>query len=105
MDYFQYFVILMGVYCIVRGIMTITTGKVSATEENSLAAFSENGKKKFKLFNAVYNIVGGLVCVAVGVIRLMNIVDGDLFRIAVIIVLALMIISYFAVRSACKKMA
>ena len=34
----QYLFIVIGIYCIIRGIITITTGKISAREEAQLKA-------------------------------------------------------------------
>ena len=105
MNYFQYVVIAVGIFCVIRGFMTLASGKISAKEEAEIATFSDNGKKKYKLFNAIYNIVGGLVCVAVGVIRILNVVNADWFRLVVAVLLILMVISYYVVRNICKKMA
>ena len=49
------------------------------------------------------NIVGGLFCVGISVIKMLNIVDPFIFKIAAIAVLVAMIITYVVIRNSCKK--
>ena len=49
------------------------------------------------------NIVGGLLCVAVSVIKMFNLVDSFIFKVVVIAILVVMIVVYVIIRNSCKK--
>ena len=65
--------------------------------------FSENGLRKYKILSSVMNIVGGLLCVAVSVIKMFNLVDSFIFKVVVIAILVVMIVVYVIIRNSCKK--
>lgn len=102
-DYGQFLFIAIGIACVVKGIITITTGKIPEREAAQSSGFSENGIKKYKILSSVMNIVGGLLCVAVSVIRIFNLVEPLIFKIAVIAILVIMIIVFIVIRNSCKK--
>ena len=102
-DYGQFLFIAIGIACVVKGIITITTGKIAEREMMKLNDFSENGLRKFKILSSVMNIVGGLFCVGISVIKLLNIVDPFIFKIVAIAILVVMIVVYVVIRKSCKK--
>ena len=102
-DYGQFIFIVIGIVCIVKGIITITTGKMSERELSRLNAGSEEGVRKYKMLSSVMNIVGGLLCVAISVIKMFNIVDSFIFKIVAIAILVVMIVVYVVIRNSCKK--
>ena len=102
-DYGQFLFIAIGIACVVKGIITITTGKIPEREAAQSSGFSENGIKRYKILSSVMNIVGGLLCIAVSVVRILNIVQPLIFKIAVIAILVIMIIVFIVIRNSCKK--
>ena len=102
-DYGQFLFIAIGIACVVKGIITITTGKIAEREMMKLNDFFDIGLRKFKILSSVMNIVGGLLCVAVSVIRIFNLVEPLIFKIAVIAILVIMIIVFIVIRNSCKK--
>ncbi len=102
-DYGQFFFIAIGIACVVRGIMTITTGKIPGSELARLNGYSENGLRKYKVLSSVINIVGGLLCVGISLVKLFGIVESATYKIVVGIVLVIMIVVYIVLRNACKK--
>lgn len=103
-NYGMYIVIVLGLICVGRGFMILTTGKIPAREEAILRDFSENGIRKYKMLSAVMNLIGGLLCVGCGVVRILNVLDTNLFRIIVIIVLVVMVAVFLVIRQSCKRM-
>ena len=99
----QYLFIIVGVICVVRGIITITTGKVPASELSKLEGISENGLRKYKILSSVVNIVGGLLCVAISVVKMVGIVQPTLFKLISILILIIIIVAFVILRNACKK--
>ena len=95
--------IVLGIYCIIRGIMILLTGKLTRSEEAAARNYSANGLKRYKLLTAVMNIFGGLVVSVIFLIRMLNLIDSNLYRIVLIVILAVMVIVYFAIRNTCKK--
>ena len=102
-NYGQFLFIAIGIACVVKGVITITTGKVPEREMMRLKDFSENGLRKYKMLSSVMNIVGGLFCVAVSVIKMLQLVDPFIFKLVAIAILVVMIIVYIVIRNSCKK--
>ena len=102
-EYGQFLFIAIGIDCVVKGVITITNGKMPEREMMRLNDFSENGLRKYKILSSVMNIVGGLLCVAVSVIKMFNLVDSFIFKIVVIAILVVMIVVYVIIRNSCKK--
>ena len=102
-DYSQIVFIVLGIYCLYRGFMVLVTGKLSNREEAKLRDFSANGAKRYKMLNAVMNLVGGAIVIGVSVIRLLNLVDQDIFRIVVLVIIAVLLLAYFLVWKSCKN--
>ena len=95
--------IVLGIYCIIRGIMILLTGKLTRSEEAAARNYSANGLKRYKLLTAFMNLFGGLIISVVFLIRMLNLIDSNLYRIVLIVILAVMVIVYFAIRNTCKK--
>ena len=95
--------IVIGIYCIIRGIMILLTGKLTRSEEAAARNYSANGLKRYKLLTAVMNIFGGLVVSVIFLIRMLNLINGSLYRIVLLVLLVVMLIVYFAIRNTCKK--
>ena len=96
--------ILMGIYCVYRGVMLLMTGKLQQREEARLHGFSENGIRRYKMLSAVMNLVGGLLVIGIAVIKMLNLVDLTVFRIIALVVIAVMLIIYLMIRNSCKNM-
>ena len=95
--------IVIGIYCIIRGIMILLTGKLTRSEEAAARNYSANGLKRYKLLTAVMNIFGGLIVSVVFLIKMLNLINGSLYRIVLLVLLVVMLIVYFAIRNTCKK--
>ncbi len=95
--------IAIGIYCIIRGIMILLTGKLTRSEEAAARNYSANGLKRYKLLTAVMNIFGGLIVSVVFLIKMLNLINGSLYRIVLLVLLVVMLIVYFAIRNTCKK--
>ena len=93
----------LGIYCIIRGIMILLTGKLTRSEEAAARNYSANGLKRYKLLTAFMNLFGGLIVSVVFLIKMLNLINGSLYRIVLIVILAVMVIVYFAIRNTCKK--
>ena len=93
----------IGIYCIIRGIMILLTGKLTRSEEAAARNYSANGLKRYKLLTAVMNIFGGLIVSVVFLIKMLNLINGSLYRIVLLVLLVVMLIVYFAIRNTCKK--
>ena len=102
-DYTQIVFIVLGIYCLYRGFMVLVSGKLSDREEARLRDFSANGVKRYKMLNAVMNLVGGAIVIGVSVIRMLNLVNQDIFRIVVLAILAVLLLTYFLVWKSCKN--
>ena len=95
--------IVLGIYCIIRGIMILLTGKLTRSEEAAARNYSANGLKRYKLLTAFMNLFGGLIVSVVFVIKMLNLINGSLYRIVLLVLLVVMLIVYFAIRNTCKK--
>ena len=95
--------IVIGIYCIIRGIMILLTGKLTRSEEAAARNYSANGLKRYKLLTAFMNLFGGLIVSVVFLIRMLNLINGNLYRIVLLVLLVVMLIVYFAIRNTCKK--
>ncbi len=102
-DYFNYVIIAIGIYCIIKGIITITTGNISKREEATLNGYSDKGIKRYKILSAVTNIIGGLICGMLGVVKIINLFDTNIFNIVVLAVLGVMLVVYVLIRKSCKE--
>lgn len=95
--------IAIGIYCIIRGIMILLTGKLTRSEEAAARNYSANGLKRYKLLTAFMNLFGGLIVSVVFLIKMLNLINGSLYRIVLLVLLVVMLIVYFAIRNTCKK--
>lgn len=95
--------IVIGIYCIIRGIMILLTGKLTRSEEAAARNYSANGLKRYKLLTAFMNLFGGLFVSVVFLIKMLNLINGSLYRIVLLVLLVVMLIVYFAIRNTCKK--
>lgn len=93
----------LGIYCIIRGIMILLTGKLTRSEEAAARNYSANGLKRYKLLTAFMNLFGGLIVSVVFLIKMLNLINGSLYRIVLLVLLVVMLIVYFAIRNTCKK--
>ena len=100
----QYILIAMGIYCIVRGIMTLTTGRLPEREEVKLRDFSENGLRRYKFLSAITNIIGGVAVIVIAAAQLLNLIHTDALRLIIVAVLAIMVIVFIAVKKSCRNM-
>ena len=95
--------IVLGIYCINRGIMILLTGKLTRSEEAAARNYSANGLKRYKLLTAFMNLFGGLIISVIFLIKMLNLINGSLYRIVLLVLLVVMLIVYFAIRNTCKK--
>ena len=95
--------IVLGIYCIIRGIMILLTGKLTRSEEAAARNYSADGLKRYKLLTAFMNLFGGLIVSVVFLIKMLNLINGSLYRIVLLVLLVVMLIVYFAIRNTCKK--
>ena len=93
----------IGIYCIIRGIMILLTGKLTRSEEAAARNYSAAGLKRYKLLTAFMNLFGGLIVSVVFLIKMLNLINGSLYRIVLLVLLVVMLIVYFAIRNTCKK--
>ena len=93
----------IGIYCIIRGIMILLTGKLTRSEEAAARNYSANGLKRYKLLTAFMNLFGGLIVSVIFLIKMLNLINGSLYRIVLLVLLVVMLIVYFAIRNTCKK--
>ncbi len=103
-DYSQIVIIAVGIYCLYRGFMVLVSGKLTEKEEARLRDFSANGVKRYKMLNAVTNLIGGALSIGIAVIRMFNLVDRDIFRIVVLVIIVVLLLVYFLVWKSCKNM-
>ena len=102
-DYSQIVIIIVGIYCLYRGFMILVSGKLTDREEARIRDFSANGVKRYKMLNAVMNLVGGVLVLVISVVRMLNLVNQDVFRIVVLAIIAVLILAYFLVWKSCKN--
>ena len=100
----QYFFIVLGIYCIIRGVMLLVTGKLYGREEESLRNFSENGIRKYKMLSVVMNIFAGVFLIIISIVRLLNLIDSNMLRIIGLAVVIIVVVIYVMVRNSCKNM-
>ena len=79
--------IVIGIYCIIRGIMILLTGKLTRSEEAAARNYSANGLKRYKLLTAFMNLFGGLIVSVVFLIKMLNLINGSLYRIVLLVLL------------------
>ena len=99
----QYIFIALGIYCIVRGIITLTSGRLTAREEAKLGDYSENGARRYKMLSAVTNLLGGVLVIAISVLKILGYFEGNLFRIIALILVAALVVGYILIRNSCKN--
>ena len=102
-QYGEYVFIVIGIYCLIRGFITLTTGKINPMEEQRLGDISENGLKKYKMLSAVSNIIGGLLTIAIAVIKIFDLIESNVFKIVGISIIVVLLIVYVLLRNHCKK--
>ena len=102
-QYGQYICIALGIYCIVRGIITLTTGRLSSGEEAKLKEFSADGARKYKMLSAVSNLAGGVFAIIISVLKILGLIEGTMFKIIVLIIIAAMIVVFILIRNSCRK--
>ena len=103
LDYTQILIMVLGALCIGRGIMVLFTGKLGEREAARLRNLSENGIRRYKLLSAVNNILGGVVVIGAGVVRMLNLVDRNLYRIILLAILVVMVVVYVIIWNSCKN--
>ena len=94
-DYSEIVIIVVGIYCLYRGFMILVSGKLTDREEARIRDLSANGVKRYKMLNAVTNLIGGLLTIVISVVRMLNLVDRNTFRIVVLAILVVLILAYF----------
>ena len=98
----------LGIFTSITGVKIILTGKLSAREEEKLAAYSEKGARTMRILNAAFNIIAGLVIIGYAVVRYLEnqeiIPDNVISKIVLLGVALVMVVVYFSVRNKCKKM-
>lgn len=99
----HYLFIAIGIYCIIRGIITITTGKISEREEAQLKEYSAKGVKRYKILSSVLNIIGGLFCIAISVLKIMNLFESTTYLIVTMAILVIMVLFYLVIKKSCKE--
>ena len=104
-DFSQIIFLILGAYCIFRGVMVLLTGKLTEREEANLKDFSEKGLKRYRLLSAVMNIVGGVVVIGIALVRMLGLIEPNMFRILALAILAVMILVYVLIRRSCKTAA
>lgn len=102
-DFTQIIIIVLGIYCLYRGFVVLTSGKLTEREEAKLRDFSPNGARKYRMLNAVSNLIGGVLTIGIALIRMFNLINQDVFRIAAIIIVAVLCLVYFLLWKACKN--
>ena len=103
-DISQYLFIVLGIYCVYRGVMILLTGKLTDKEAAGMRDYSEKGVRRYKLLNAGLNIFGGVLMIVAFALRIFRLIDMTAYRIIVLAAAALMIVVYFAVKNSCKKL-
>ena len=83
--------------------MILLTGKLPRSEEAAARNYAADGLKRYKLLTAFMNLFGGLIVSVVFLIKMLNLINGSLYRIVLLVLLVVMLIVYFAIRNTCKK--
>ncbi len=96
-------IIGIGVYCFVRGIMILLTGKLMEREEARISAFSEAGKRRYKLLSAVMNLVTGACVAVLAALRMLNLIGLETYRIILLVVVVLVLAVYLLIWKSCKS--
>lgn len=99
----QIIVMACGIYCIVKGLIILFTGKVTQRELTRLETYSETGVKRYKLLTAVMNIIGGLAIIAIAAVRVLDILDRNTSIALAGVLLAVLIIFYIVILKSCKN--
>ena len=102
-DFFQILIIAVGAFSVIRGLMILVSGKLSARDEARMGELSENGVKRYKLLLAFINIACGALVIVMSVVEMVMIVNKAIFSIVILAVLVAMIILFLVARNACKK--
>ena len=102
-DYSQIVFIVLGIYCLYRGFVVLVSGKLTDKEEAKIRDFSANGVKRYKMLNAVMNLVGGVLVLVISVVRMLNLVNQDIFRIVALALIVVLLLVYFLVWKSCKN--
>ena len=100
----EYIFIALGIYCIIRGIITLTTGWLTAVEEAKMHEYSDNGARRYKMLSAVSNLLGGVLVIVISVLKIFNLLKGNMFRIVALVIIAALVVVYFLIRNSCKNM-
>ena len=103
-QYGHYLLIVLGGFCFFRGIQILITGKLPGSEEAGVRTYSAEGAKRYRTLSAVINILGGVVSIAVAVVKMMNLIDMETIRIVVLIVLTLLVAGFVLIRRSCRNM-
>ena len=103
MDYMQFLIIALGIYGIFRGIRILTTGKLPEREEARLGDLTENGLRRYKMLSAMMNIVAGVIVIGIGIGRILNLFDPDLFKIIALAALVILVVVFVVIRNSCKN--
>ena len=102
-QYGQIVFVLVGIYCIYRGITILMTGRLGAKEEATLRGYSAEGIRRYKLLSAVMNIVSGVVVAVLSVLRMLNVIDLTLYRIILLCTIGVLVVCYFIVKNICRN--
>ena len=100
----EYVFIAIGIYCIIRGIITLTTGRLTAVEEAKMHEYSDNGARRYKMLSAVSNLLGGVLVIVISVLKIFDLLKGNMFRIIALVIIAALVVVYFLIRNSCKNM-
>ena len=100
----EYIFIALGIYCIIRGIITLTTGRLTAVEEAKMHEYSDNGARRYKMLSAVSNLLGGVLVIVISVLKIFDLLKGNMFRIIALVIVAALVVVYILIRNSCKNM-
>ena len=98
-DFFNILLIGVGAFTLVRGLMILVTGKISARDEARMEDLSENGKKKYKLLLAIINIACGALVIIMSVVEMVTGTNNPIFSVVILVVLVVMIILFLVARN------
>ena len=98
----------LGVFCIISGVKTLLTGKLSIREESRLNEYSEKGTRIYKIVYSIINIIAGLVCIGFAIVKYLAtqgiITDLNPYRIGGIAFIVVLVVVLVITKSQCKKM-
>lgn len=98
----------LGVFCIISGVKTLLTGKLSVREESRLNGFSERGARTYKIVYSIINILAGFVCIGFAIVRYLAaqgvIADITPYIIGAIAFVVVFVVVLIITKSQCKKM-